>query len=414
MKEIETFDLQDSSFLSVALFINQFYQQYNFYPDVKDFLGERLEDEDEYEKRQEIFGFIEDFSSNNDFDNDSLTEIKREFYAHKHQYLLKNIVDEMSVRIADGMPIDKTQALQILRQAYVEGLGAQRNFGSVDGTDYKKGVSRIVFPMSTLDSATGSFYGEELFILAGATGSGKTFQLIDIGVKCAFMGYKVLLLSFEMSWDDLNLRALSCIGEFSTLGVRKRIEKDITASSVARLIYNETCVGVLDMPDDYFDNMQQVEDLILSNDYDLILLDSPYLASQKQDKNTQGWEAKDDLVKNLKKLARRTKKPILCTMQVSGSKMNGLDIDNVSKEDLAFAKSMTFHADFVGIMVKESFEDKPIHLMRTKFVKNRHGEENLIIEAEANFAQGNIIYENEKRYSEFLRELPKERRALCL
>lgn len=257
---------------------------------------------------------------------------------------LADVVNEMAEKLQDFQTED-AYALLKKKIAYIESEVVES--GDVDltkGTEDRikayldrknnKGMRGIPTGFKHLDFILKGLENETLTTLIAGTGVGKSWLEIIIGANCQLQNYRVLQFVTEMSEDIM----------------RDRYEAVLFAKCYGAMNYNAFKSGALSLEDEkkYFEFLEEdlphFEPLIIATatgvmgvsaaidkyNPDIILIDSAYLMEDDQGAKDD-WLRVAHITRDLKKLAKRCKKPIFINTQAdkNTSKKTGPELGSI-------------------------------------------------------------------------------------
>ncbi len=232
------------------------------------------------------------------------------------------------------------------------------------------GMDGMPTPWEVLNEATMGLHGGDFIAIVSRPGVGKTWFLTLFAEYSARNKLKVLFVTNEMSNTQIMQR-------FDAV--------------YFKLPYKELRAGLL--PDAlekmYFEGLEKMKKdvkMVVTQDVhgvnsigskidqykpDLVLVDGMYLLADDQNSKSR-WEGISNISRNLKKLARKKKVPIIATTQFNRASED-VKIDKVTLSNLGFSDSIGQDADVVlGL-----FRTKDMELnneMKVRMLKVREGE----------------------------------------
>lgn len=235
--------------------------------------------------------------------------------------LLKKQIAYIESEVVETSDVDLTKNTEDRKLAY---LDRKQN----------KGMRGIPTGFKHLDYILKGLENETLTTVIANTGIGKTWLEIIIGANCQLQNYRVLQFVTEMSEDIM----------------RDRYEAVLFAKCYGAMNYNAFKSGALSLEDEkkYFEFLEEdlphFEPLIIATatgvmgvsaaidkyDPDIILIDSAYLMEDDQGAKDD-WLRVAHITRDLKKLAKRCKKPILINTQAdkNTSKKTGPELGSI-------------------------------------------------------------------------------------
>ena len=235
--------------------------------------------------------------------------------------ILKKQIAYIESEVVETSDVDLTKGTEDRIRAYLD----RKNH---------KGMRGIPTGFKHLDYILKGLENETLTTLIAGTGVGKTWLEILIGANCQLQNYRVLQFVTEMSEDIM----------------RDRYEAVLFAKCYGAMNYNAFKSGALSLEDEkkYFEFLEEdlphFEPLIIATatgvmgvsaaidkyDPDIVLIDSAYLMEDDQGAKDD-WLRVAHITRDLKKLAKRCKKPIFINTQAdkNTSKKTGPELGSI-------------------------------------------------------------------------------------
>lgn len=245
-------------------YIKEFYEKYHSVPDKETFTA-KFPKFDYFNVSQPISSIVDALREQALFRRavnilNHSTEIFEQDATAGAEYLLANI-DALRPQIefscTDIMHNDKR---------YKEYLDRQNNFD----TNY------IPLPFQELnDTLYGYQRGEELFLWLARSGVGKTMILAMSIANAAKLGYKVGVISPELSKERLGLRIDSCLGGFSNTALNTGLKVDGYEAYFKDILKSDKHIFVADTTDFVKGTVtvNQCRNFVLSKQLDILFID---------------------------------------------------------------------------------------------------------------------------------------------
>lgn len=235
--------------------------------------------------------------------------------------LLKKQIAYIESEVVETSDVDLTKGTEDRKRAYLD----RKN---------NKGMRGIPTGFKHLDYILKGLEKETLTTLIANTGVGKSWMEIIIGANCQLQNYRVLQFVTEMSEEIM----------------RDRYEAVLFAKCYGAMNYNAFKSGALSLEDEkkYFEFLEEdlphFEPLIIATatgvmgvsaaidkyNPDIVLIDSAYLMEDDQGAKDD-WLRVAHITRDLKKLAKRCKKPIFINTQAdkNTSKKTGPELGSI-------------------------------------------------------------------------------------
>lgn len=251
----------------------------------------------------------------------NVAEKLQDFDTEDAYSLLKKQIAFIESEVVESSDVDLTKGTEDRKRAYLD----RKN---------NKGMRGIPTGFKHLDYILKGLENETLTTVIAGTGVGKTWLEILIGANCQLQNYRVLQFVTEMSEEIM----------------RDRYEAVLFAKCYGAMNYNAFKSGALSLEDEkkYFEFLEEdlphFEPLIIATatgvmgvsaaidkyDPDIVLIDSAYLMEDDQGAKDD-WLRVAHITRDLKKLAKRCKKPIFINTQAdkNTSKKTGPELGSI-------------------------------------------------------------------------------------
>lgn len=231
---------------------------------------------------------------------------------------------------------------------------------------YQKGemVTGIPTSLISLDHATGGFQPSWLVFVAARPGVGKTAYTLQVGVKAAQSGYRVLISSLEMSGQQLAQRVLCGMAGVSYSKVR---HNQLQAPDFTRLVDAEAMLAELPITivDDSCDTLAALHRRVRRFRPDLLIVDYVQLMRHKAE-NEQAEIAA--ISGGLKSIAKRYGIVVMAACQLNRESERRAD-KRPSMGDLRGSGRLEQDADLLWLLHRPDDSNRVL-FDRVKF---RHG-----------------------------------------
>lgn len=227
----------------------------------------------------------------------------------------------------------------------------------------------------SIDNAFGGFGTSELNVFMGASGTGKTTVLLNMGYQSWLNNddCNVLFFSFEMPTSQVYRRLDSRILniDYDVLKYGKLDLKDQEKLKIYDTKKN--MFKVIDVPPKT--PVQVIEEYILSSKIKptMVILDYIGLMGSNFKRGSEKWEILDDVALTLKYLAKRYHISVITASQITTDAMKRKDVQSEGYQlyDLAGAKAIGDHSDLViGLQY-----DEDLKIMSCSSAKYRDGKD---------------------------------------
>lgn len=164
-----------------------------------------------------------------------------------------------------------------------------------------------------------SFDEGDVVLIAGNTGLGKTAFGIEMCLRSATQGHKILFVSLEMATSQLLTRMIANIARININTLKKRNRKYLTDEEWGRIgMAHSKLLEHIDIFDtsntDINYIVSEIKEMNKSKNYDYIMID--YLQLMKAEGKSR-YEIITNVSLRVKKLARELKKTVVCLAQLN-------------------------------------------------------------------------------------------------
>lgn len=291
---------------------------------------------------------------------EKMAEKLQDFDSEDAYSLMKKSIAYIESEVTETSDVDITKDTQSRKEAY---LKKKEN----------KGMQGLPTGFSKLDYITKGLKDSTLTTVIANTGIGKTWLEIIMGSYLQLHNYRVLQCVTEMSEDIMRDRYEAmlfsmCYGEDFNYNAFKSGALDLKTEKLFfeflendlpnfEPLYITTATGVMGLSAD-----------IDKYDPDIIFIDSAYLMEDDQGAKDD-WLRVAHITRDLKKLAKRCKKPILINTQAdkNTSKKTGPELDSIM-----YTQAIGQDSDDVWALFRDAImiNDKEMSL---KVLKQREG-----------------------------------------
>jgi len=241
--------------------------------------------------------------------------------------------------------------------------------------DYEtKGQSLIKTGYLSIDRLIGGLQGGNYMILAAATGMGKTAMALNLIIKMAKNGKKVLLFSLEMTQEELLNRIIAIETGISSENLRNRSmtyeELQIRAKYLASQDFFTLKDNIV-IPAQARFSISNIEEIVQQTNADIVCVD--YLGLIQSDIKTNAYEQVSDVSRRLKLLAIETNKPFIVLHQLNRDVKNRSD-KHPTLSDIRDSGKIEQDADFIALLYRPAYYDisKDNTVLEFMIAKSRH------------------------------------------
>ena len=228
-----------------------------------------------------------------------------------------------------------------------------------------------------IDELLGGFQGGNYVILAGATGMGKTAMALNMLLNIAKQGKKVIMISLEMTTEELLTRIISKELKIPSERIRNRALSTEEFNKYAAYTDSESfkqfrdCVTI---PQTTNLDISKIEGIVRKNKADIIFIDYLGLIQADANKNRMSsYEIVSDISRRLKLLAIETQTPIICLHQLNRAEASRKEKKPLMS-DLRDSGKIEQDADFITFVFRPYYYNNNLDPQYMEFIiaKARH------------------------------------------
>lgn len=312
-----------------------------------------------------------------------ITDVNCDYYIEKIQ---KNWLD----RMADtSKTLEEYKELEKLKKQYelinkdsvrrINDLETINRLG--DNYDLIANTKPIKTGYSSIDNIIGNFQGGDLFILAAATGMGKTCLMLNMALSMAKQGKKVLLFSLEMSNQQLLNRVISSETGINSNKYRNANFTEQEAEHYFNYAYSDDFATLdIEICTEYNITTSRIRTIVLASKADIVFID--YLGLISGGNKTNSYERVSEISRELKLLAMESKKPFIVLHQLNRANSERKD-KRPLLSDLRDSGKIEQDADIIGFVFRPAYytdttTSQNRNEMQLIIAKNRHGRSGIV------------------------------------
>lgn len=244
-----------------------------------------------------------------------LTDIFDQEMRRKKNLYFRQRIMEMEDDLVDGA--DPTDLIRELDQAFTTTSAEIISSKTYDRKTYFKTQELVPFFIPFVDRHVGGIAKGDLVYLVGRPGSNKTTMAEHIVTQWVLLGMRVLYISNENAPQEVMPRLDAFVAgynpghyRFGDWGENDELLVDAAAYVAASI------TGGVDLARDPVTSSNDVEGLIQQLKPDLVLVDGTYLMTDSG-RLSGDWRDLAEVSRNLKRIGRRTRTPILGVIQAN-------------------------------------------------------------------------------------------------
>lgn len=306
-----------------------------------------------------------------DLNKEFITSGNYRYYCEKlHRDYFKHLLQEANTNEA-------FLTIQLLQQKYSfkkSTLKLSENADELIIDYYNKWGTAIQTYYPSIDAALGTLQGGDFLVLAGATGMGKTCMALNLLMKMAENGKKILMFSLEMPLKQLQNRIISAKTGIDASKIRNFQMNDLEQKRYKNYIESEDFQNFsnIEVCTDYNITVDKIRRITEETEPDIVFID--YLGLVSSDINGNSYERVSQVSRDLKLTALSTNTPFIVLHQ-----LNRIPADRKEKRpllsDLRDSGKIEQDADFICFVYRDSYynNDAPENQIEFILSKSRHG-----------------------------------------
>lgn len=302
--------------------------------------------------------------------------ISRHFVINEAKLSLKNLIETMDAPGSLDMALEQLRDLKGLQPEAEADLPSQLMQAGEDAIHGKEFL--IPFGIPTLDKKLAGLNRKEVAVMAGRPGHGKTSLAAQFVINWLDMGFKVLIISKEMTTSRLLHKMMANQSEVLTSNILKRGEftkqQKVELNNVIKKM-TKKYEGLLFVHDDIYDS-RKIETLVAKYGVDVVVDD--FIQLSHFDDNNIRLEILR-LMKHYKEIAK-TYNVLFLTLSQLNRGVEGRDDKRPRLSDLAESghlEQLASDVMFVYYPYKVDYDDDP-HKIEFIAAKTRYGETTLL------------------------------------
>lgn len=226
---------------------------------------------------------------------------------------------------------------------------------------------------NSIDNNIGSLQGGDMFIIAGATGMGKTCMMLNIAAQMAKSGKKILIFSLEMNKEQLLNRIVSAEVGVSAANFRNGELTRTDQGKYWDFIYSDEFNNMnIQICTKYNITTAEIRNTVIDSSADIVFID--YLGLISGGSKQSSYERVSEISRELKLLAMESNKPFIVLHQLNRANAERKD-KRPMLSDLRDSGKIEQDADIIGFVYRPAYynEQADKTLIQLMIAKNRHG-----------------------------------------
>ena len=199
----------------------------------------------------------------------------------------------------------------------------------------------------TLDMITSGFHSEQFILLGGGAKQGKSFLMMKMAMAAQQAGCRVLFVSFEMSQYEQHVRYDAIQAQVNSMRLLHRTQTDEELKRLTKMARLRKSFPAFYVSADASatTTLSALAAKIETRQPDIVFVDGAYLMEPETKAEPGSAQAYTTISRGLKRLAQRTKLPVVGSTQALSSKM-GRD-GAVTMHSLGWTSAWSQDADLI-------------------------------------------------------------------
>lgn len=253
-----------------------------------------------------------------------------------------------------------------------------------DNYENRMNITPIKTGFKAIDSIIGNLQGGDIFIIAAATGMGKTCMMLNIALSMAKQDKKVLIFSLEMNKEQLLNRIISAETGINSSKYRNTNFTDEEAQKYFGYMYSDNFNNLdIQVCTEYNITTARIRNIVLGSKADIVFID--YLGLINGGNKTNSYERVSEISRELKLLAMESNKPFIILHQLNRANAERKD-KRPLLTDLRDSGKIEQDADIIGFVFRPAYYSETANKNEIQLLiaKNRHGKSNVVANLDYN------------------------------
>ena len=244
---------------------------------------------------------------------------QQEIVKKKNLYFRQKVMELEEELVKGSDPTDLVKHLNEIFTITVADVISNKTY---DRATYFEKKESLPFFVPFLDRFLGGISPGDLVFITGRPGSNKTTFCEQMISLWALVGYKILYVTNENAPQEIMPKLDAFQSGFNPINYRYGTWTDEDKLRVDASIYLQgTVEGAIEIVRDPVTQTKEIEALIKSIEPDIVIVDGTYLMSESGHL-TGDWKVLQEVSRNLKRIARRTRTGILGIIQAARTAEN--------------------------------------------------------------------------------------------
>ena len=318
-----------------------------------------------------------------------ITDVNCDYYIRKLHEYWENRMAKCCSSLDDFKELEKQKKkYELITNKTLSNINDVEDLSKM-GDDYenKAKIKPIKTGFVAIDDKIGNFQGGDVFILAAATGMGKTCVMLNIATSMAKQGKKILMFSLEMNKQQLINRIISAETGVNSGKYRNNSFTDDDAAKYFGYMYSDTFNNLnMQVCTEYNISTARIRNIVLGSNADIVFID--YLGLISGGNKTNSYERVSEISRDLKMIAMDSNKPFIVLHQLNRANAERKD-KRPMLSDLRDSGKIEQDADIIGFVFRPAYyAESPYASNKNELqliiAKNRHGSSGVTAHLEYN------------------------------
>ena len=202
-------------------------------------------------------------------------------------------------------------------------VALQETVADIHRIETEDGITGLPYPWPVMNEHTGGLQPGDLALIWALPKSKKTWIGLYMIVHLFERGYRVMVYSKEMSWDNMRRRIACILGGVSYSKYKKGLLDEQEKAAILEQMDvltapwhgGELIFTDCDLPDGSVGGPNEIREKIETYRADAVFADSSYMLQVPGVKDAMDWKAIAAVTRGLKQVAKTTLVPIIAIMQ---------------------------------------------------------------------------------------------------
>lgn len=234
--------------------------------------------------------------------------------------------------------------------------------------DLPDGLRGIPTGFETIDRATQGLQREQLITLVGPPKAGKSTVLLLLAINAWLQGLKPLLLTFEMSYDEMTERLDAIRAGISHSRMRNGTLKKEEMEKLRKTLHEIENMHsfIISADTNSATTLSGIAAKVDTYKPDILFVDGVYMLDDENGEAKGSWQALTNITRGAKRMAQNQEIPVVITTQVLESKKDAKK--GVTTSSIGYSSSFVQDSDVV--IAVDKTDDPNINILKILAARN--------------------------------------------